>query len=63
MRRTYGTVYTDIVRASSDAIDALSLYRRLLFTEGPGAETLVSRHSMLTSVTRAVSCELVCYLT
>ena len=38
MRRTYGTVYTDIVRASSDAIDALSLYRRLIITEGPGAE-------------------------
>lgn len=40
MRRTYGTLYTDIVRASSDAIDALSLYRRLIFVEGPGAENV-----------------------
>ncbi|KGQ04424.1 hypothetical protein BB8028_0006g06400 [Beauveria bassiana] len=31
-RNCYGTILTDIVRASSDAIDALTLYRRLLFT-------------------------------
>lgn len=32
-RNTYGTMYTDIVRASSDAIDALSLFRRLILDE------------------------------
>lgn len=30
-RNCYGTVLTDIVRASSDAIDALTIYRRLIF--------------------------------
>lgn len=30
-RNCYGTVLTDIVRASSDAIEALTLYRRLIF--------------------------------
>lgn len=34
-RNYYGTMLTDTVRASSDAIDALTLYRRLIFAKDP----------------------------
>ncbi|KAJ4159564.1 uncharacterized protein LMH87_008462 [Akanthomyces muscarius] len=40
LRNNYGLVYTDIVRASSDSIDALSLYRDLLFSRSPDADSV-----------------------
>lgn len=40
LRNNYGLVYTDIVRASSDSIDALSLYRDLLFSCNPDADSV-----------------------
>ncbi|OAA34529.1 hypothetical protein BBO_09182 [Beauveria brongniartii RCEF 3172] len=40
LRNNYGLVYTDIVRASSDAVDALSLYRDLLFSQNPDVDSV-----------------------
>lgn len=40
LRNNYGLVYTDIVRATSDSIDALSLYRDLLFSRSPDADSV-----------------------
>ncbi|TQV92663.1 hypothetical protein IF1G_08587 [Cordyceps javanica] len=40
LRNNYGLVYTDIVRASSDAVDALSLYRDLLFSQDPDCNSV-----------------------
>ncbi|PQK11429.1 hypothetical protein BB8028_0003g00550 [Beauveria bassiana] len=40
LRNNYGLVYTDIVRASSDALDAFSLYRDLLFSQNPDVDSV-----------------------
>ncbi|EAU35086.1 predicted protein [Aspergillus terreus NIH2624] len=37
-RKTYGSMYTDLVRASSDAVDALSLYRTLILAKDTSAD-------------------------
>lgn len=40
MRRTYGSVYTDIARASSDALDALCLYRDLILAKDTSTDSV-----------------------
>ncbi|KAL5357895.1 hypothetical protein BJX96DRAFT_145518 [Aspergillus floccosus] len=39
-RKTYGSMYTDLVRASSDAVDALSLYRTLILAKDTSADSV-----------------------